>query len=344
MGVRWEEQYRELLRDLRDRGDLIKPRKGNAREIISKHFSIEDPRDRCILNPVRSFNIFQVVGHWLWIMAGKMDLSSINYYNPVASRFSADLRKLDGAYGPRLFGLGVMNQIPSIVQLIRAHPDTRRGVATVYIPEFDSSRTTVEGREDEVPCTIALQFLPREGRLHALAYMRSQDAFLVLPYDVFIFTMLQEYVARSTDLKLGEYHHIAGSFHYYIREEKRLDEMLSTATAPGPLMEAMPSGDQSDYLKLVHEVEERARIEALAWTKVPGQKELNPRSYFEESETLPPFWRDVVLALVASAGQKLRSEKILMRVHERAGPALRLYVERELSRLPGRPPLEKFGE
>ena len=273
---RWEIVYKDLLKSLSTDGQKISPRKGAAREIIGGTFKLENPRDRCLLSPARGFNVFQAVGHWLWIMAGRMDLPSINYYNPRAPTFSADLRKLDGAYGPRLFGLGVLNQIPHIIDLVTKNPDTRRAVASVYIPEFDSSRTTVQGREDEVPCTIAMQFLPRGGSLNMIVFMRSQDAFGVLPYDLFIFTLIQEFIAKSTKSEMGNYNLHAGSMHYYLRDEARVQEVLTEPPVAAPIMPAMPDGSQDEFLKKVLELEEAIRVECSAHIRLPFGRSLVP--------------------------------------------------------------------
>lgn len=39
--------------------------------------------------------------------------------------------------------------------------------------------------------------------------MRSNDAYLGFPHDVFFFTMIQELVARSLGIRVGDYHHFA---------------------------------------------------------------------------------------------------------------------------------------
>jgi thymidylate synthase len=340
--VRWDSTYAALLRELRDTGHRIGPSKGEAKELIAKQFSLPDPRDRCLSNPAREFNPFQALGHWLWVMAGRMDLQSIQYYNPGVGKFSADRRKLDGAYGPRLFGLGALDQIPRVVQLIRERPATRRGVATVYIPEFDTVRRNVEGREDEVPCTIALQYLPRDGVLHAFSYMRSQDVPNVLPYDVFIFTLIQEYVARNTDNELGEYHHVSGSFHYYTRDEARVAKFIDAAAAGPPLMPSMPKGNQDEVLARVVGLEENIRSDALARMRVPGGSRYNPRPYFEQAAELSDFWKTVVLALVAHAAIRLGEIETLSAVHPQIGQPFKLFVERALARSRATTSLERF--
>ena len=45
--------------------------------------------------------------------------------------------------------------------------------------------------------------------------MRSNDIYLGFPYDVFVFTMIQRYVAGAIDMEVGPYHHHVGSMHLY---------------------------------------------------------------------------------------------------------------------------------
>lgn len=338
----WDTTYVELLRELRDAGSLIGPQKGQAKEIVAKQFLLADPRDRCLSNPAREFNLFQALGHWLWVMAGRMDLQSIQYYNPRVGMFSADRRKLDGAYGPRLFGLGALDQIPRIVELIQNRPDTRRAVATVYIPEFDTVRRQVDGREDEVPCTIALQYLPRSGVLNAFSYMRSQDVPNVLPYDVFIFTLIQEYIARSTSKELGTYYHVAGSFHYYIRDEERISSIIEAKSVVLPPMPRMPDGTQDQMLSRVVELEENIRSDAMARLRVPGKSRYNPRPFIEEAAELPEFWGNVVLALVALAAIRLDETEALATIHGESDQPVKFFVERALARSMASTSLERF--
>ena len=60
-----------------------------------------------------------------------------------------------------------------------------------------------------------MQFIVRCEELHLFVCMRSNDAFMGLPHDVFAFTMLQELVARLIGCELGHYHHFVSSLHLY---------------------------------------------------------------------------------------------------------------------------------
>lgn len=343
MAERWEDTYKKLLREVITSGSVVSPHRGESRELVAERFTLVNPLDRCLMNQIRAFNVFQAIGHWLWIMAGKMDLPSIQYYNKIAGKMSVDQRKLDGAYGPRLFGLGTFNQLPNLVQLIRDRPATRRAIATVYIPEFDSHRVVVEGREDEVPCTVGLQFLPRDDKLHAVTMMRSQDVPNVLPYDVFIFTLLHEYVAAEAGLGVGKYNHFASSFHVYSKDKAKVQEILLDSTPGGPLMPPMPMGSQAEYLRRVQRLEENIRNETDARLRVPGKTVFRPSQYLEEARELPEFWREVVLVLVGWAAFNLKSDTVLRSVHSEIAPAFKPYVERALALLSGPKALDKFG-
>jgi thymidylate synthase len=61
-----------------------------------------------------------------------------------------------------------------------------------------------------------MQFIVRDRALHLLVNMRSSDAWLGIPYDIFTFTMIQNYVASVLDVDLGQFHMFLGSSHLYI--------------------------------------------------------------------------------------------------------------------------------
>jgi thymidylate synthase len=77
----------------------------------------------------------------------------------------------------------------------------------------------------------------RAGKLEAITTMRSNDVILGLPYDIFLFTMLQEMMAVELELELGVYHHIVGSLHIY---ESDLDWSKEIVEANPTIVESMP--------------------------------------------------------------------------------------------------------
>lgn len=109
-----------------------------------------------------------------------------------------------GAYGPR-----VADQMSKVVQQLVADPWTRRAVVSIWDQHRDLAR------DGDQPCTLTLQFLRRGHALHLITTMRSNDAWRGTPYDVFMFTQLQQTVARLIDVPVGSYTHQTGSLHLY---------------------------------------------------------------------------------------------------------------------------------
>jgi thymidylate synthase len=67
----------------------------------------------------------------------------------------------------------------------------------------------------DIPCTLNLQFLLRDNKLNMIVNMRSNDIIWGLPYDLFVFTNMQEVVANTLGVELGWYLHRPGSLHLY---------------------------------------------------------------------------------------------------------------------------------
>jgi len=158
--------------------------------------------------PARVINPAFAVAETVWILSGS-DAPWIFDYNARLRRY-ADDGVLRGAYGPRLRRwAGGVDQLDRVTELLRADPDSRRAVIQLYDPSRDAA-----GHSD-VPCTLGFCFYLRQGRLHMLTSMRSQDAWTGLPYDLFCFTTVHELVAGWLGAGLGEYRHHVGSLHVY---------------------------------------------------------------------------------------------------------------------------------
>src|SRR4051812_41804267 len=84
----------------------------------------------------------------------------------------------------------------------------------------------------DVACTLALQLLLREGRLHMSSYMRGNDAKIGLLCDVFSFTMLQEFAACLLGVDVGMYTHHVGSMHLNIPDLDQARAMLAEGDTP----------------------------------------------------------------------------------------------------------------
>lgn len=244
----------EVLRDLLTRQPDVGATRGAASEIVGAMLHLQNPRARLSLTETRG-KPFSALGELLWYLSGANDLDFIKYYIKKYEDETEDGKTVYGGYGPRLFNTrGQHNQITNVINLLRCKPTSRRAVIQI----FDA--IDISEPHKEVPCTCALQFLIRNSALHMFVCMRSNDAFIGLPHDVFAFTMIQELFARTLNVELGEYSHAVGSLHLYkdrINDAKKyLDEGFQSTKEPMPLM---PLGDPWCAINALLEVEYRIR-------------------------------------------------------------------------------------
>ena len=190
-----------------------KPRGMKIKECLGVSFTIQNPRDRITSNSVRKVSMPFAAGEFLWYLRGSDRLDIIEYYSKIYPNFSDDNTSVNGAYGKRIFDKEA-SQWEQVKKILSNDPDSRQAVISIYQPRdlFISSR--------DIPCTCVLQYFIRDGKLNAITYMRSNDIYLGMPYDIFSFTMLQEMLAVELNVELGTYTHMVGSLHIY---EKNFD-------------------------------------------------------------------------------------------------------------------------
>jgi thymidylate synthase len=143
-----------------------------------------------------------------WILSGDYRVKSIAKYAKAITQFSDDGETFYGAYGPKIRG-----QLRHVIEALSGDTSTRQAVINIWRENPPKTK--------DVPCTISLQFLVRDGVLHVIDTMRSSDLWLGWPYDVFNMSMIARYVRSCVHYKtgikydLGALHLTAGSAHIY---------------------------------------------------------------------------------------------------------------------------------
>ena len=134
----------------------------------------------------------------------------------------------------------VVDQLTYICDMLEEDHDTRQSLLTIWRPNPRASR--------DIPCTISLQWVLRDNKLHCIDTMRSSDAWLGWPYDMFNISMLsgmillmlrdREYRGTSDDpigdndwtwcdVELGDIIMTAGSSHIYASNEAAIKLALA---------------------------------------------------------------------------------------------------------------------
>src|SRR5207253_2360104 len=88
-----------------------------------------------------------------------------------------------------------------------------------------------------IPCAFGLFYHIRGEALHASVLMRSNNAFVLLPYNLFEFSLLAEAVAAELHVALGTLTYHALSMHVY-QDNYRLAEettLAGSSAGVGPI-------------------------------------------------------------------------------------------------------------
>lgn len=193
-------------------------RNGGMHEISGAAFRI-DPQDTDQVtlpqDPIRKTSMRYACGEALWYLAGTdngqwMQFFSSMYRRFVVYDFTDPYGRAEGAYGPR-----INDALADLIRTLHRNSESRQAVIPIYARP-DLSRTENSDHPD-IPCTLSLQFLLRDDRLHMIVTMRSNDVWLGLPYDYFCFTLIQQLLAREMSVGTGYVQWNAGSLHLYAR-------------------------------------------------------------------------------------------------------------------------------
>jgi hypothetical protein len=197
---------------------------------------------------------------------------------------------MTGAYGPVF-----IDQFPYIIQTLERDPDSRQAIDMIWRPRPGSSK--------DIPCTLSLHFMIRDGKLELTTTMRSNDAWLGFPYDLFTFTRLQATVARLLSIFPGVYTHQVASMHLYESDFNRAETLLETPSVSDADDDFRSPELAELFYKLPHEhLREAFRLFNLVnYTWTPGN---NPAVWLKKRlHEAPQPWVSYI-AILASKQDK----------------------------------------
>jgi thymidylate synthase len=266
-----------VLRQLLNDGEHVSPRGIPTIENRAVSLTLTNPRRRCILNPARRWSLPLALAELCWHLSGSKRADALTHYAPTWTANADENGEIRGScYGAKIFK-SPMGPTPweRTRELLKAEASTRRAVL------YTNDRTAhLDPLCSDAACATSLQFLLRKGALDAVVTMRSNDAMLGLPYDIFLFSFLQELMAVELGVSLGSYHHFAASLHLYEKHRSRAIQIVAWCGAHSVF--SMPPLEDPSGRRLLIEFESRTRA---------GQ------NVDSTSEGVCRYWRDLAEVL-----------------------------------------------
>ncbi len=261
--------YRKILEFVRENGNLVAPRGEETFEMQNVQLLIKNPLDRLIVDASRRMNFGFAVAEWLSFFTGEDRVEFFTKHIANYSVFSTDGIRMDNSYGSRVNG-PCGNQITAVVEKLRNDPSSRQAVISLY-----NGVTDLFSPSRHIPCTLNLLFKVRNDELQMTVVMRSNDIVKGLTFDVFVFSLVQEYIAKQLGVKLGKYIHQAESFHLYASDldllsrasDKRWPNVMSPMPATISMDEIIQAKDAMWKVDASREEFEQAMDSVSDWTK-----------------------------------------------------------------------------
>lgn len=233
-GKTFAHAYEMSLKALMATGKVNNARGTTSKEFLDACLIIEDPTKCLYHNEVRGSQLKYIAAEFLWYFLGRNDVDYIAKH----AKFWKQIQNEDGtansAYGNLIFTKknheGISQYQWAIKSLI-ADKNTRQAILHFNTPIHQYS-----GNKDFV-CTMYANLHIREDKLHMSVFMRSNDAIWGTPTDVAFFCALQMQIYAQLklvypELQMGQYSHIANSYHIYDRHYDLVNDMLQHHFSP----------------------------------------------------------------------------------------------------------------
>jgi thymidylate synthase len=140
---------------------------------------------------------------------------------------------LGPVYGHQLLNFNdqQVNQLKSVINSLKTDPDSRRHVISLWNPaQLDKMALP--------PCYLYFQFYITNGKdLNLFVLQRSGDVFLGVPYDIALFTVFLNHVAKETELQPKILKLEIIDAHIYNNQISKVQEYLGQETYPLPSYE-----------------------------------------------------------------------------------------------------------
>ena len=230
-----ENEYKGLISEILNRGLSKADRTGTGtKSVFGRTIRHDMSEGFPILTGKRiSFNAART--ELLWILNGRTDLkyledNGVKYWRPDYERSGRTDETLGPVYGKQWRDFNGFDQLEVLLQTIKHNPQSRRMVVSAWAPHEMKDMALP-------PCHYAFQVYINNGVMDLMWQQRSADVFLGLPYDIAMYGLLLEMLAKGAGLKAGQLIGQLGDCHLYNNHLEQAKEYRDRSRRAMPQLE-----------------------------------------------------------------------------------------------------------
>lgn len=224
------QQYHDALRTVLTLGTPSTDRTGTG---TISYFGLQTRyplADGFPLVTTKKLHLKSIFHELLWFLAGDTNIRYLKENGVSIWDEWADANgDLGPVYGRQWRDFGGVDQIATLVEMIRNSPDSRRLIVSAWNPPDVPDMALP-------PCHTMWQVRILGGKLHLQLYQRSADMFLGVPFNIASYAALLVMLAHVTGYEAGDFVHSIGDAHIYSNHMDQVREQLSRPVRPLPTL------------------------------------------------------------------------------------------------------------
>ena len=235
-----QDEYKGLLSEILNRGLDKDDRTGTGTRSVFGRTSRHDMSLGFPILTSKKISFNAARRELLWILQGRTDLkyledNGVKYWRPDYERSGRTDETLGPVYGKQWRDFNGVDQLKNLVVSISTNPNSRRLMVSAWAPHKMNEMVLP-------PCHYAFQVYINNGIIDLMWQQRSADVFLGLPYDITMYGLLLEMLAKGARLEAGQLIGQLGDCHLYNNHLEQSEVYLKRSKRALPNLQLNTNG------------------------------------------------------------------------------------------------------
>jgi thymidylate synthase len=224
-GFNFNMLFKGVCTQLKEKGEtIINHKKERIQELRNFTLVLTNPINNLLTIPERNLSLKYLAGELAFYFGGYKSVRMISHYSKFWNHLSDDGKNVNSCYGKKLLydtNKHKLTQFEYAYGQLSKNSTTKKAVMVIY------DKHSADLRTKDLPCTMFLQFFIRNNKLELYVFMRSNDIWYGLSYDLPFFTLLQQCMLTRLNCDISEFNNTNGTNVQYIQLGNYIHTSLS---------------------------------------------------------------------------------------------------------------------